>query len=59
MQIIHEYIESLKTKGEYENLVEKVKQFKLSTQIFDAFGETVDNYSIQDLFSTTDADIDR
>ncbi len=59
LQIIHEYIENLKAKGEYENLVEKVKQFKLSTQIFDAFGETVDNYSIHDLFSTTDADIDR
>lgn len=36
-----------------------VQQFKLSTQIFDVFGETVDNYSIHDLFTTTDTDIDR
>lgn len=59
IKIIHDFIEDLKERNEYENLVENVKQFKLSTQIFDAFGETVDNYSVHDLFSTTDTDIDR
>ena len=41
------------------SLVLQVKQFKLATQIFDAFGETVDSYSVHDLFTTTDTDIDR
>lgn len=58
-QMIHEYVENLKAKGIYENLVLQVMQFKLATQIFDAFGETVDNYFVYDLFTTTDTDIDR
>lgn len=58
-KMIHEYVESLKAKGTYENLVLQVMQFKLATQIFDAFGETVDNYFVHDLFTTTDTDIDR
>lgn len=41
--MIHDYVESLKTNGTYDALVLQVKQFKLATQIFDAFGETVDN----------------
>lgn len=59
VQIIHDYVEDLKAKGEYDDLVRQVKQFKLSTQIFDAFGETVDNYSVHDMFTTTDTDIER
>ena len=58
-QMIHEYIEDIKGDGTYGSLVRQVKQFKLATQIFDAFGESVDNYSIHDLFTTTDTDIDR
>ena len=57
--MIHQYVEALKDKGIYENLVLQVMQFKLATQIFDAFGETVDNYFVHDLFTTTDTDIDR
>ena len=52
-------MESLKVDGKYDDLVQLVKQFKLATQIFDAFGETVDNYSVHDLFTTTDTDIER
>ena len=40
-------------------MVTQVKQFKLATQIFDAFGETVDDFSIHELYTTTDADVDR
>ena len=58
-QMIRDYVESLKVQERYEDLVLQVKQFKLATQIFDAFGETVDNYSIHDLFTTTDTDVDR
>ena len=56
---IHTYIETLKSNGTYDKLVLQVKQFKLATQIFDAFGETVDNFSVHDLFTTTDTDVDR
>ncbi|MFQ7542051.1 MAG: DEAD/DEAH box helicase [Lachnospira sp.] len=57
--MIHDYVESLKTNGTYDALVLQVKQFKLATQIFDAFGETVDNFYVHDLFTTTDTDVDR
>lgn len=59
VQMIHDYVEGLKAKGKYDDLVQQVKQFKLSTQIFDVFGETVDNYSVHDMFTTTDTDIER
>ena len=57
--MIHSYVEDMKSNGRYEELVLQVKQFKLATQIFDAFGETVDDFSIHDLFTTTDSDVDR
>ena len=57
--MIAEYIEKLKSEGKYDEFVNLVKEFKLSTQIFDAFGESVDNYSVHDLFTSTDTDIDR
>ncbi len=59
VQMIHDYIETLKEKGQYDELVQHVKQFKLSSQIFDAFGESVDNYEVHDLLTTTDTDIER
>ena len=59
VRMIHNHTEGLKLAGKYDELAEMVQQFKLSTQIFDVFGETVDNYSIHDLFTTTDTDIDR
>lgn len=52
VQMIHDYVEDLKAKDKYDDLVQQVKQFKLSTQIFDVFGETVDNYSVHDMFTT-------
>lgn len=59
VRMIHDHTEDLKAAGKYDELADMVQQFKLSTQIFDVFGETVDNYSIHDLFTTTDTDIDR
>ncbi|MBR0512515.1 MAG: DEAD/DEAH box helicase family protein [Ruminococcus sp.] len=56
---IHSYIDDLKANGKYDALVVQVKQFKLATQIFDVFGESVDNYFVHDIFTTTDTDIDR
>lgn len=57
--MIAEYIEKLKSEGKYDEFVNLVKEFKVSTQIFDAFGESVDNYSVHELFTSTDTDIDR
>lgn len=57
--MINTYIKGLKDHGKYDDLVKQVKQFKLASQIFDAFGESVDNYYVHDLFSSTDTDIDR
>lgn len=59
VKMIRKHIENLKNSGKYEEFADQVRQFKLSTQIFDVFGESVDNYSIHDLFTTTDTDIDR
>lgn len=59
VQMIHDYVEDLKAKGKYDDLAQQVKQFQLATQIFDAFGESVDNYSVHDMFTTTDTDIER
>ena len=58
-KMIRDYVEGLKQRGEYTEKVNQVKQFRLSTQIFDVFGETVDNYAVHDLFTTTDTDIER
>lgn len=57
--MIRSYVDELKSKGKYDDLVVQVKQFKLATQIFDVFGESVDNYFVHDIFTTTDTDIDR
>ena len=59
VQMIHEYIDNLKSNSKYDELVKQVKQFRLSTQIFDVFGEYVDEYTVHDCFTTTDTDVDR
>lgn len=59
VEMIHNFINKTKTEGRYDELADKVLQFKLKTQIFDVFGESVDDYSETDLFSATDTDLDR
>lgn len=56
---IHDHIGLLKRQGVYDDLAGQVLQFKLSAQIFDVFGRSIDDYAIHDLFSTTDTDIER
>ena len=58
-QKIHEHIEMLKQSNMYDVLASQVLQFKLNAQIFDVFGRSIDDYSIHDLFSTTDTVIER
>ena len=57
--LIHSYIEDLKNNGKYEELKRKAKEFKLSAQIFDVFGQKVKSRIGQNMFVTTDADLDR
>jgi len=57
--LIHSYIEKLHQEGKYDDLAKKVLEFKLSIQIFDVFGETIKNYSLNDFFATSESDIDR
>ena len=57
--LIGKYIDGLKSAGEYDTLYRQAKEFKLSAQVFDAFGENVTQIISQDLFVTTDTDIER
>ena len=59
VSLIHQHIEALQKDGRYDELVKKVQEFKLSTLVFDVFGETVENYQSRDSLTTTDTDIDR
>ena len=59
VKMIRAHIDSLKQAGLYEDLVDQVLQFKLSAQIYDVFGHSIDDYAIHDMFSTTDTDIER
>lgn len=56
---IKNYIDSLKAAGDYDSSVTKVMEFRMRQNVFDSFGDSVDNHISQTLFSTTDSDIDR
>ena len=56
---IESYIRKLKYSGDYDGLVKKVQEFKMASQIFDALGESVENQVSNNLFTTTDSDIER
>ena len=51
---ISNYIDELKAAGEYDALYRQAKEFRLSAQVFDAFGENVTQIISQNLFVTTD-----
>jgi len=55
--MIRTYVDELHKKGEYDVLASQVLEFRLSVQVFDAFGNAInDNYSDLTLFSETDLD---
>lgn len=56
---IRRYIDNLKAAGKYDALNRQAKEFKLSAQTFDAFGADVRQSVSQNLFVTTDTDIER
>ena len=57
--MIHAYVDDLHAKGKYDELSKKVLEFKLSIQIFDVFGETIKDYTLNDWFMTSESDLDR
>ncbi len=59
VEMIHEYIVTLKDSGEYQELAKNVLEFKLNTQIFDVFGKVIDDKGFDDLLTSADTDIDR
>ena len=59
IELISTYIDSLKTQGIYHELIQKAREFKLSTQVFDVFGESIQSVHEEDSFYSTDVDIDR
>lgn len=58
--MIDNYINDLKSKNEYEKVAKKVKDFKLSSIIFDAFGAKITTNDDPEIsFFSTNIDIDR
>lgn len=58
-KMIDKYISDLKALGHYSKLKTKLMQFSMSSQIFDMFGESVDENQEHTSSSMTDTDIDR
>lgn len=56
---IHEYAMNLRKSGKYNDMAKNIMEFEMKTQVFDAFGESVDDNIIYHFMSSTDTDIDR
>lgn len=56
---IREYVMNLRNSGKYDDLAKHIMEFEMKTQVFDAFGESVDDNIVYHFMSSTDADIDR
>ncbi len=57
--LMRSYIQKLYAYGKYSSLAKQVLEFKLSIQIFDPFGETINNGDLGDLLSISETDLDR
>lgn len=56
---IREYAMNLRKSGKYDDMAKNIMEFEMKTQVFDAFGERVDDNIIYHFMSSTDTDIDR
>lgn len=56
---IKNYIDSLKATGNYDSSVKEVMEFRMRQNVFNSYGDSIDNHISKSLFSTTDSDIDR
>ena len=59
VKMIREYVGDLKREGKYDDMAQKIMEFQMQSQVFDVFGETVDDNIVHTFMSTTDIDIDR
>lgn len=60
VKMIREYVAGLKRDGKYEEMAHHIMEFEMKSQVFDAFGETInDDNILYHFMSTTDTDIDR
>lgn len=59
VKMIREYVEDLKRDGKYDDMSKKVMEFQMKSQVFDVFGESVDDNIVHKFMSITDIDIDR
>ena len=59
VRMIREYVGELKRSGEYDEMSKHIMEFQMKSQVFDAFGESVDDNIVHHFMSTTDIDIDR
>ena len=59
VKMIREYVGDLKREGKYDDMAQKIMEFQMKSQIFDVFGETVDDNIVHMSMSTTEIDIDR
>jgi type III restriction enzyme len=59
VRMIRAHVEELKHDGKYEEMIQKIMEFQMKSQVFDVFGESVDNHIVHMFMSATDADIDR
>lgn len=58
-ELIREYIKELQKTGKYDSLAKQVLEFKLQIQIFDPFGESLNDFSVSSLFEASETDLDR
>ena len=59
VKMIREYVGDLKRDGKYDDMAKKIMEFQMKSQVFDVFGETVDDNIVHMFMSTTDIDIER
>ena len=61
-ELIHNYVNELHKAGKYDELTKQVMEMKLSVQIFDVFGEAIQNsnqINLFNMFAASESDLDR
>lgn len=59
VDMIHEYNESLRENGTYNELSVRVQKFKMESESFDVFGQRMKTTTGDEMISITDSDLDR
>lgn len=59
VEMIHNYILTLKNSGKYTASKEKILNFEMLSNVYDAFGEEIRREAIRNFFAESDVDLDR